>query len=237
MYQCSITGILRMILPAQLSILLLRQNFISGSIHSSMLQSGKELRLMDLSANALSASIPSAACNFTKIEAVLINNMRLLGTLPKCAAQTRRSFTFYTRLSTFTCTWNYLEGPTDALAQSNDLQTVVLASNFFTDNIVALDDSNHLGKGTYQDPAEQALATIGIQVQQTVTRAIDDPRVEGPVVKLVRWIGTSGYNVATSTTDGSTSIVKQSKAVASNPYPAQQQSSRPCPLTLQETHS
>ena len=56
---------------------------------------------------------------------------------------------------------NYFEGSTDVLANSSNLQTLLLASNYFASDVVSLDGADNLGQGVFQDPATDKLKGVG----------------------------------------------------------------------------
>jgi hypothetical protein len=66
---------------------------------------------------------------------------------------------------------NYFEGSTDVLANSSNLQTLLLASNYFGSDVVSLDGADILGKGVYQDPATEKLKEVGQIIQKNAVTA------------------------------------------------------------------
>merc|ERR1719272_1029879 len=143
------------------------------------------LQLLDLSNNDLSGSIPQTAALAGKMQNLLLNNMRMSSSLP--AQDSRRTDSpLYDTLSTLSLARNYFEGSTDVLANSSDLQTLLLASNYFASDVVSLNGADILGKGVYQDPATEKLKEVGRIIQKNATRGLGGVRqVTGPVAGAV----------------------------------------------------
>ena len=198
MANCSIDGVLPNDLPPQLNSLLLSYNTISSSIGSTF-DDMNQLQLLDLSSNFASGSIPQKFFCSTRAQNVLLNNMRISGSLPACS---QSNLSMYSTLSTLSVARNYFSGSTDALGQSSNLSTLVLASNFFTSNMVTIDKAIDLGSDQpYQDPAERTLLNVGAQVKKNATRTMMDPRLRAhPIVvftqdvfNLIGWAVPNSY--------------------------------------------
>ena len=57
------------------------------------------------------------------------------------------------------------------LANSSNLQTLLLASNYFASDVVSLNGADILGKGVYQDPATEKLKEVGRIIQKDAVTA------------------------------------------------------------------
>ena len=66
---------------------------------------------------------------------------------------------------------NYLEGSTDVLANSSNLQTLMLASNYFSQDVVELDDAENLGIGVYQAVSRLRLKSVGESIKKEAVNA------------------------------------------------------------------
>ena len=89
MQECSIAGALPAFLPQSLSVLLLYRNLISGSIPHTIFEIDSKLGVLDLSANAISDSLPTSTCNCTKAKSILMINAHISGTPPEYSASIR----------------------------------------------------------------------------------------------------------------------------------------------------
>ena len=82
-----------------------------------------------------------------QVTGLLINNVRLSGTLPQASRRINGQTPLYEQLQTLAITRNYLCGSTDVLGSSSRLQTLMLSSNYFSGDAVALDDAESLATG------------------------------------------------------------------------------------------
>jgi len=97
----------------------------------------------------VSATLPTEMVALAHVTSLLINNVRLSGTLPHMSPSRRSNSQtpLYEQLQTLAITRNYLCGSTDVLGSSSKLQTLMLSSNYFSGNAVALDDAKSLANG------------------------------------------------------------------------------------------
>ena len=99
---------------------------------------------------------------------------------------------------------NYLEGSTDVLANSSNLQTLMLASNYFSQDVVELDDAENLGIGVYQAVSRLRLKSVGESIKKEAVnarhpcllccfdftyaqkRTLDDSGINGPAAVILK---------------------------------------------------
>ena len=82
MQRCGIGGTTPEFLPDSVITLILRSNFLSGTMSKNIISSASFLQLLDLSNNELSGSIPQTATLAGKMQNLLLNNMRMSSSLP-----------------------------------------------------------------------------------------------------------------------------------------------------------
>ena len=99
MQRCGIVGTTPEFLPDSVITLILRSNFLSGTMSEDLISSAGSVQLLDLSNNDLSGSIPQTAALAGKMQNLLLNNMHLSSSLP--AQDSRRTNSpLYDTLST-----------------------------------------------------------------------------------------------------------------------------------------
>ena len=173
----------------------------------------------------LVGSLPVEVCRCTRAQNILLNNMRISGSLPECSRMGTRHI--YSDLSTLSIARNYFTGSTDSISRSDNLSTLVLASNFFTADMVALDGATGLGSSTpYQDPAELTLVQVGAQVKNNATRSPGNPRLRTqPVIRFawacLNWVQ-SAIPSAKMNKNTFSAVMNHISFPASNPFAAKE---------------
>ena len=187
MHKSSVRGTLPCYIPSSLEMLYLWGNRISGTV--SQFQNGTVLKILGLSSNRLSGTLPDSACYGSKMDAMFLDNLRLSGTLPECRKErSLDATTLYAKLTTFGASRNFLEGTTDMLTEANNLQTIILASNLLSGNVMQLHNATMLGKGVYHDPTQVALRLLGAGIKKSGTTDFTS-NFTGPIFALVKYIG------------------------------------------------
>ena len=85
-------------------------------------------------------------------------------------------------LSVLSVARNYMAGPTRHLARSGTLETLLLASNYFSCNAPSMDVALNLGKGKFGNPLTRALQDAGNDMSHTPP--FRNPYEEMPTVEL-----------------------------------------------------
>eukprot|EP00656_Telonema_subtile_P018154 TRINITY_DN19789_c0_g1_i1.p1 TRINITY_DN19789_c0_g1~~TRINITY_DN19789_c0_g1_i1.p1 ORF type:complete len:1166 (+),score=65.42 TRINITY_DN19789_c0_g1_i1:148-3645(+) len=140
-------------IPNMTRLVSLSHNRISGTLSSH-----PDAMDVDLTRNRVSGTIPATLLASTRLKSLLLNDVRLSGTLPVVNATSS--------LISLGLARNYLQGGVGDLHGPN-LQTLLLSSNYFSCEASELEHAVLLGQGYFNDPVPDGVRELTVKAYFT----------------------------------------------------------------------